>query len=61
MIAVMLEHKTKPKCKTIGITLEEALDILDYDNIKYHTSYACDKRGAIEVVRETIKGGIKND
>lgn len=53
MIAIMLEHKTKPKCKTLGLTLNQALDILDYDK-KGKLSSAADKRGAIEVVRNAL-------
>lgn len=53
-ISAMLTHKTKPKCKRLGLTIEEALDILDIDK-KLNISYADEKRGAIEVLRNFVK------
>lgn len=52
MIQEMLKHKTKPKCKTLGLTLEQSLDILDVDKNPY--AYRAEKRGAIDIVRKYL-------
>lgn len=52
-VSEMLPHKTKPKCKRLGLSIEESLDILDIDK-KLKLSYADLKRGAIETIRKEL-------
>ena len=57
-ISEMLPHKTKPKCKRLGLSVEESLDILDIDK-KLNITYADEKRGAIDTLRNAIGGEIE--
>ena len=45
------KNSSKPKWKTVGMCINEALDFLDIDKTR---SCASEKRGAIEVVRKHI-------